>query len=243
MSQVFFRAPSWSRLASFYGEMPKHSFLRCLEYERMTKVNLTGRVLDLGGGSVTKYSARVPTWGTPSDFTYESANIDEAAKPTYLITPGEKLPIEDDRYDVVIALNTFEHIYDLHTPLSEASRILVPGGRLIFIVPFIFRVHGHPEDFHRGTPLFWSEMLKTHGFAPPAIEALTWGPFVAASTISGLPGPLKVTRRRIAAAIDILHSKLKGQQEESWAQQDDRKVNIALAYFVEARKAAPSPAS
>lgn len=235
MIQVLVRAPTWTRFRTTLRDMSKQSVLRCLEYERMSMAKLRGRVLDLGGGTKTNYSDRVPAWGE-GDYVYESANIDERTRPTYLIEAGGVLPVQNGIYDAVISLNTFEHIFDLAVPLTEAGRVLVPGGRLVFIVPFIFRVHGHPDDYHRGTPHFWLKTLERHGFQDVQIEVLSWGPHTAASTISGLPGPFKGPRRRIAAFLDVVHSTLRKFPDTRMCRQDQADANTALGYFVEARK-------
>ena len=49
---------------------------------------------------------------------------------------SKKAPLEDEKADLVTFMLVLEHIDDLTTPLSEASRVLRPGGRL-----FIAEIH------------------------------------------------------------------------------------------------------
>lgn len=235
---VTFNRPTFQRLLSIVRRSGKISVLRCLEYERLEQLELEGRVLDFGGGTKTNYSEQVAKWSkVGAAFIYESANIDPRTKPTFLLEPGAPLPCEEARYDTVLSFNTFEHIYDVTAVLHELNRVTKSGGNLIFIVPFIFRVHGHPSDFSRHTPAYWSEKLKETGFDPVGIEALHWGPFSVASTVTGLPGPFKKTRLRIALFKDFALSFLKSRMEaKTNFKQDHAAVNCPLGYFIAARR-------
>lgn len=235
---VTVRTPSLRRFRTVFRNSRDKSILRCLEYERLASLGLVGRVLDFGGGRETNYSARINHWGDPDQgYTYESANIDPKTEPTYLISPGAPLPVEDGAFDAIISFNTFEHIFDLRGTFTELGRILRPDGRLVFIVPFIFRVHGHPSDYTRCTPSFWSAFLADHGFEDVEIEAMTWGPFSTGATVSGMPGPFKVLRRNVALLLDVLYAALRyGQDIRKAALQDAPVCNAPLAYLVQARR-------
>lgn len=236
--KVTVRTPSFSRLGRLFRGAKKKSILRCLEYERLTTLRLIGRVLDFGGGSKTNYSDEVMCWGDPEEgYIYESANIDPGTEPTYLLDKGGRIPVEEDRYDAVISLNTFEHVFDLHGTFAEIRRVLKPGGRLIFIVPFVFRVHGHPDDYTRGTPRFWNKFLFVHGFGKVRIEAMNWGPFSTALSVSGIPGPFKTLRRNLALLLDVLYyARRYGQDVLLREEQDSPVCNAPIGYFIHATK-------
>jgi SAM-dependent methyltransferase len=51
------------------------------------------------------------------------------------VPPGEPLPFEDGRFDLVVSNQVFEHISDLAPVGSELARLLRPGGTLITIFP------------------------------------------------------------------------------------------------------------
>jgi len=59
------------------------------------------------------------------------------------LTPDERLPFADGAFELVLCAETLEHVRDLQLLLSEARRVLVPGGRLAVTTP----AHG------RGTAL------------------------------------------------------------------------------------------
>ena len=77
------------------------------------------------------------------------------------------LSFEDESFDCLISLDVFEHIPEYETAFKECYRVLAPGGRMMWSVPFIpvlhdnlIRarivdgeiVHDHPPEYH-GDPL------------------------------------------------------------------------------------------
>ena len=51
------------------------------------------------------------------------------------VAEAEKVPFEDDKFDVVVASEIFEHLYDPKVVLKEAVRVLKPKGILVGSVP------------------------------------------------------------------------------------------------------------
>ncbi|MDF1851306.1 MAG: class I SAM-dependent methyltransferase [Verrucomicrobiales bacterium] len=49
----------------------------------------------------------------------------------------QSMGIEDDTFDLVVALHVLEHVHDLNQTLGEIYRILRPGGMLFAIVPSV----------------------------------------------------------------------------------------------------------
>ena len=240
MIEVTFQKPSLARYRALLlrGDL---SILRWLQYERMARLALTGTVLDFGGGDRINYADSIPRWaGAGQTFEYRSANIDPAVQPTFQLRTGKPFPIGDASFDVVLSLSTLEHVYELDETLAELHRVLKPGGRLILSVPFMFRVHGHPDDYHRGTPSFWHRKLGQVGFERPAVENLAWGPFSTAHAVGGLPGPFKSMRRHFALLLDILYCAYCYRGERAvTGHQDDPFLSSPLGYFIETWKAGP----
>lgn len=73
------------------------------------------------------------------------------------------LPINDEVADTVMSLSVLEHICEPQQMLSEAYRILKPGGGLVLQVPWMWWVHEAPYDYFRYT-LWVALSSRTGGF-------------------------------------------------------------------------------
>ena len=61
---------------------------------------------------------------------------------TVALEPDAPLPFEDSGFDLVLCLETLEHVRDVQLLLSEARRVLEPGGRLAVTSPAHGRLTG-----------------------------------------------------------------------------------------------------
>jgi SAM-dependent methyltransferase len=209
-----------------WGLTRRVSLTRALQYEVLGSLNLSGKLLDFGGGNRADYKNLV------SGSLYNSVNIDPAIEPTWIVGIRERVPCADGEFDTILSMNTLEHIFDAKFVLEEMSRLLKPSGVLAISTPFLYPIHGHPDDFFRPTPSWYVEALKEVGFVNVEVLPLAWGPFTTAQTCAGIPGPFKGLRRRIAFVFDFtLNLKRRGQAGDKFLQR------YATALFVCARKA------
>lgn len=192
----------WRELAFAQG-----SLLRCLEHEAITGLELDGRTLDLGGGGRASYLGLLHLVGAGA--RVEGANRDPRTEPAHLVDLEEPLPFADESFDHVLSLNTFEHLENDELALDEALRVLRAGGSFHFAVPFLYRVHGSPEDHHRHTAAWWARALAARGADPAAlaIEPLVWDRVATASSF--FSGPISRLLRPLvllpAVVADLLH--------------------------------------
>ena len=77
---------------------------------------------------------------------------------------NEPLPIQDESADTVLSLSVLEHLSKPTVMLSEAHRIMKPGGHLLLQVPWQWGVHEAPYDFYRYTPYSLRLLLENSGF-------------------------------------------------------------------------------
>jgi SAM-dependent methyltransferase len=61
------------------------------------------------------------------------------------------LPFRQDCFDAAINIVTLEHVREPRRALTEISRALTPGARVLLIVPHEWEVHQSPHDYFRYT--------------------------------------------------------------------------------------------
>ena len=66
---------------------------------------------------------------------------------------------------------------------KETNRILKKSGKLIGSVPFLYQVHGAPNDYFRYTKDFLELNLKKNGFKKIKVKPIGFGPFVASYSL------------------------------------------------------------
>jgi 2-polyprenyl-3-methyl-5-hydroxy-6-metoxy-1,4-benzoquinol methylase len=103
------------------------------------------RVLDLGCGEghLTAALADLGARVAGVDVSQAALERARAAHPTLDFqspSPEGRLPFGDAVCDVIVCLNVLQHVADTQLFLSEARRVLAPGGRLCVAVPWHGRV-------------------------------------------------------------------------------------------------------
>ena len=225
--------PSFRRWIDLNRRFPGNSTLRKLEYEKILVTKIAGRVLDLGGGNKSSYRKILP-----AGIEYSSVNPDPDIEPTCQVEPGEMLPFEDQVFDVCISMNTLEHVYDPKFLLGEIHRVLKTGGMVHITVPWIFRIHPHPDDFARATPSWWRAAMEDAGFSETEITPLVWGRYSTASSICGFRGLFKRTRNHISHIRDIVYASLifRDTGGRYAGPRGQRVCSVALGHFISAVK-------
>lgn len=124
------------------------------DYWRYFELDYTGlRVLDIGS-SAGSYDKREEFRGARASLaraaTYVALDINASARP-HVVADAHAIPFADGSFDVVLANNLIEHLRDPVTGVAEMRRVLAPGGRVLYTIPFLYPVHEAPHDYTRFT--------------------------------------------------------------------------------------------
>ena len=124
-------------------------------------------ILDLGGNKISKRGRFNIESYDHLQVTY--ADISTLKRPD-VKADAEHLPFKSSCFDAVICAELFEHIRNPEYVLVEIDRVMKPGGTLLITAPFLFRIHGDPEDYARYTETYWRSILISIGFRQFEIE-------------------------------------------------------------------------
>lgn len=140
----------------FYLYRPWIPICKSIEAEAVKELNLVAPVLDIGCGNglfaTYCYKERIDVGLDYDKGAVKSAEEKQVYKRVET-ADARKLPFKDNEFQTIISVCAIEHIPELDKVLSEARRILMPGGKFYFTVP--------SEMF--GESLFGSKMLSFFG--------------------------------------------------------------------------------
>ena len=91
-----------------------------------------------GGGLMAEEYARRGASVTAVDRSAASIAVaaqharSSGLKIAYTPSVGERLPFSDGSFDAVLSADTLEHVDDVDLVVSEAARVLRPGGRFVY---------------------------------------------------------------------------------------------------------------
>lgn len=221
--------PTFPLFKSLINNLAKVSLTRALQNYIIQNYNFHGDLLDFGGGEKSQYRSFIQCK------TYSSINIDPEINPTWVIDDDEKFPCKNNIFDHIFSFNTLEHVYNAQEKLAEFYRVLKPGGDILISTPFLYPIHGHPDDFFRPSPSWYHMTLKKYGFKNIHVIPLFWGPFSTGLIASGIPGPLKNIRKYIALLMDYFYvfvQRLKYTNQEI----ENKSMPFSTAFVVQAIK-------
>ncbi|MEM6883624.1 MAG: methyltransferase domain-containing protein [Verrucomicrobiota bacterium] len=79
-----------------------------------------------------------------------------------IISDITDIPEPDKSFDAVMCIEVLEHVPHPIAALTELSRLLRPGGKIILSAPFCSITHYAPYHFHTGLTRYWYETHLSH---------------------------------------------------------------------------------
>ncbi len=133
-----------------------HALHRTAEAHQLAKIPLAGPVLDLGCGT-GEFASLALQGRIEVGVDCNARALSKAARTgrygELRCADARRLPFADGQFQTVLAVSVLEHIAQPSRALSEAFRVLRPGGRLIATVVL--------ADLHRH--LFYPRLLRRLG--------------------------------------------------------------------------------
>ena len=172
------------------------SIMRTLMNQLIETINFKGEILDIGGGQKCNYRNILKCK------KYTSVNIDNNIFPDVLIKVDEKIPIDDNTFDICLMFNVLEHIYDWDFIFGEVKRLLKNNGKIYIIIPFLYPIHAAPNDYMRVTSSFLEKFLIKKNFINIKIYPLTYGPFTNSQIIGYSHRKIKAIQSFLSVILD-----------------------------------------
>lgn len=148
------------------------SFLRIEEYNALSKLLIDGKILDVGGSNMSGYHELIK-----GEHQIITGNIDIRYGADVEFDAQKNWPFKDSEFDGVLFVNVLEHLYGYKKAIEESNRVLKSGGIVAGVVPFMFNIHGSPNDYFRYTKSALENMFADAGFESIQVKELGSGGF------------------------------------------------------------------
>jgi SAM-dependent methyltransferase len=148
----------WELVPADPGPAPEH----LLEFAR--SLGRAESALDLGCGDgrlTVELDAGELTAADVSRVALDRARQRVAGARFAELEPDARLPFEDGEFDLVLCAETVEHVRDLQLLLSEARRVLRPGGTLAVTTPATRALMRPPEPLSPHLRFLTRRSLRT----------------------------------------------------------------------------------
>lgn len=156
-----------------------NSLLRIFQNEECKKFNFKGICLEFGANHklernfLNHLSKKYKT-------VYSNINKKNSK---FLFLNLEKKIQHKKKYDNIIIYNVLEHLSDLNLPFKNINYLLKKKGTILGSTPFLYRIHGAPNDYNRFTKDYLIKILKENKFRKIEIVELGTGPFLASFSL------------------------------------------------------------
>ena len=131
--------------------------------EQLKPDNKNWKVLEVGIDGDPKPGGNFKRFGIGN--TYETLDILKRVQPTY-VADIQDTKLKKEKFDLIICIQTLEHLYSPKKAIKEIFRLLKKGGYAILDNPWIYEYHPHPSypDYWRISPTAMKKMMQEAGF-------------------------------------------------------------------------------
>ena len=135
---------------------------KCLDRE-LDQLYLKGLTLDVGSKK-PRYAHLCEKLVALDIHGFEGVNV---------LADAHNLPFKNNSFDNIIMISLLEHVQEPHRVIKEAWRVLKNNGTIVIHVPFMYPIHGDPNDYYRFTDeglryllrdFYILKLTKTGGF-------------------------------------------------------------------------------
>ena len=156
-----------------------NSILRILQKDEFKKYKLSGKCLEFGANHKIQ---RNFLYKDSNEYNIFYSNIDNKNKSFIKINLIKKL-VHKKKYKNIIIFNVLEHLSEVNIALKNLNLLLDSKGKILGSTPFLYRVHGAPNDYNRFTKSYLQKILKEKKFINIKINEIGLGPFLASFSL------------------------------------------------------------
>ena len=182
---------------------------RALMHHSIHGVQLSGNVVDVGGGRGASYLSYMEMQDNTTVAGFDLK--EDKGVVVQLDFEKDRLPRETASVDHVLMFNILEHIYHYQYLVGEVARIMKDGAKLTGFVPFLVNYHPDPHDYFRYTHEALELILTEAGLKNVVVREVGKGPFLVNfnNLAPSLPRIVAVPSFLIAYFFDTLLTQLR----------------------------------
>ena len=211
------------------------SFLEGIK-DKLKTQNKQLKILDVGCGTGANLEM-LANFGEPQGVDVSDDALEFCRAKGLKVHKGlaEKLPFEDESFDVVTALDVVEHLDDDIAGLKEMNRVLKKSGRTLIFVPAFMWLWGVQDDISnhriRYTKRQIVERLEKAGFEIERATYANWtffAPILAGRTLMKITGIKPESENNVnVSALNGIFGKL-FSSEKLWLKNFDFPFGVSI---------------
>ena len=162
------------------GTLKSQSICRIYQLIHFKKILFKEEAIEFGESELKKSFLYFSNLGKKNIFFSNNFN---SKKENFIRINLEKKNKINKKFKNVVILNVLEHIFDTNNSILEIKKLLKKNGNLILSTPFIYRIHGAPNDYNRYTVPYLEKILRLNKFKLTKKINCGTGPFLGSYSL------------------------------------------------------------